>query len=169
MLLRPQAIALPSLRAVARACNVSPAAVYLHFDSQLALIQAVVDAQIASLGAATSAAVEGSATPVAAFAEAYAVWGLEHPGAYQLLFESAERTGIPNHQPGDEGEAIIQAAVELIEPHRPGEAARHTALTLWMALHGIVSLRLHKPDLDWGVDLKDQVAEVTTALLGPRV
>ncbi|MEY2847516.1 MAG: hypothetical protein RI885_181, partial [Actinomycetota bacterium] len=49
LLLSPQPLTPPSLRAVARACAVSPAAVYLHFASQQALLTAVVDAQFDEL------------------------------------------------------------------------------------------------------------------------
>ena len=93
LLVRPQRLSVPSLRAVARACGVSPAAVYLHFDSVEALILAVIEAQYDDLGASLAAAREGMMPGpelLIAAGLGYAEWGLAHPGAYQLLFESAD-------------------------------------------------------------------------------
>ena len=103
LLLDPQAVALPSLRAVARECSVSPAAVYLHFDSAQSLTAAVLDAQHDGFEAAIRARIPEDAplrARIAAIATAYAEWGLAHPGAYQLLFESADRLDLPetDHQ-----------------------------------------------------------------------
>lgn len=164
LLLSPQSVALPSLRAVARACEVSPAAVYLHFESQQALLAAVIESQLADLGATIRTAAEGSADPLVAFGLAYAHWGLQHPGAYQLLFESADRLALDDH-PHDAGDALIAEASELIASLAPGGDPRRKAMSLWAALHGIVSLRLHKPDMQWDTDLETEIGWVLARLL----
>jgi len=167
LLLTPQSIALPSLRAVARACSVSPAAVYLHFDSQHALISAVIQTQLMALARATESAAADDAPPmerVHAFGIAYATWGIEHPGAYQLLFESADRLGAAVHEADW---SLLDSAAELVAeatglgPMR----ASIVAFRLWTTLHGIVSLRLHKVDVPWPTSLDSEVRTVIDALV----
>ncbi|WP_447523297.1 TetR/AcrR family transcriptional regulator [Salinibacterium sp. NYA9b] len=168
MLLTPQSIAPPSLRAVARACSVSPAAVYLHFESQHALIDAVIQAQMQALGHAIGAAVEGTSSPIArayAFGVAYATWGIEHPGAYQLLFESADRHGNSAHE-ADWG-LLESAAILLVDVTGTDlTTANVIAFRLWASLHGIVSLRLHKVEAPWPTSLEGEVRAVIDSLVG---
>lgn len=169
MLTDPQAIAVPSLRAVARACEVSPAAVYLHFDSQVALIQAVIDEQLARMSAAVADrdAVGTPAERLTALGLAYVEWGIANPGAYQLLFESADRLDVAS--PHDESESrwdLIRGAAALIGAAlgTSPERSRRLAFQVWAALHGIASLRIHKPDLDWPTSLSDEVAALVATL-----
>jgi AcrR family transcriptional regulator len=166
LLLVPQSIALPSLRAVARACSVSPAAVYLHFDSQQALIAAVIEAQVKALEQALDAGVASSTTAterIQAFGIAYATWGIEHPGAYQLLFESADRLGDAVHEADwsllDNATVLIAAATRT-----DLSLARVTTFRIWTALHGIVSLRLHKVDTPWPTTLDVEVRTIMDLL-----
>lgn len=165
LLLSPQSVALPSLRAVARACSVSPAAVYLHFESQQALLTAVIESQLLDLGAAIRSAPQHELGPIVAFGLAYAGWGLEHPGAYQLLFESADRLDLPGHEHHDAGDALIAEGSALIAAAVPGADAPRLAMSVWAALHGIVSLRLHKPDMHWHTDLETEIAWTVARLL----
>ncbi len=163
LLLSPQSIALPSLRAVARACSVSPAAVYLHFDSQHALVAAVVDTQVAELRDVIRRALhdaEPEAQPFA-FALAYVTWGIEHPGAYQLLFESADQLQI-DHDEHDEGWNLILDAGVIISTLTGASAddAQTLALRLWAGIHGLVSLRLHKPGIAWPTSVREEITQI---------
>ncbi len=172
LLLSPQALAAPSLRAVARACDVSPAAVYLHFDSQQALIGAVVDEQFAALSRFIRSAVDDGADDddrLRMFALAYAEWGTTHPGGYQLLFETADRLGVPEHdvpeqdvpeQDDEERWDLLREAADLLVALGAAQdegAAHARALDLWTDLHGIVSLRIHKRDVVWPTSRDDDV------------
>jgi hypothetical protein len=47
-----------------------------------------------------------------------------------------------------------------IDPAAPFTAA----LLLWSAWHGLVSLRLHKTDWDWGLSAEEANARIITAL-----
>jgi AcrR family transcriptional regulator len=169
MLLAPQGLAAPSLRAIARTCGVSPSAVYLHFDSQADLIGAVVAAQYAELAAALAKADKPRSAPrtrLHSLARAYVTWGIEHAGAYQLLFESADV--LPAVVPGSTVGSELMAHVEsLVRDHgvsRSEEAVRRTQ-RLWFSLHGLVSLHIHKPHADWsGSAQADAVALVDAAL-----
>lgn len=174
LLLQPQPVALPSLRAVARACSVSPAAVYLHFSSSQALIQAVIAAQVDSLGHQMRTAVAVETDPAErlyAFARAYAEWGLSHPGAYQLLFETADRlpeASADHHQDDEDNWDLMHEAVDLIARATGSSGvAEQRAFRLWTGLHGIVSLRIHKRDASWPQDVAQDVRSAVEALLTP--
>ena len=91
----------------------------------------------------------------------YVDWGLANPGAYQLLFESADRLGNPVG-PSEPGWIVIEAAVgSLRAAHGIGEAdATTTALRAWAALHGIVSLRIHKGNELWPTSAREDAEPV---------
>lgn len=168
MLLEPQGLAAPSLRAIARACGVSPSAVYLHFGSQADLIGAVVAAQYAELAGALAEADRPRREPRArlhALARAYVAWGIEHAGAYQLLFESADV--LPEAVPGSTiGSDLMDHVESLVRDHgvSRADAVRRTQ-RLWFSLHGLVSLHIHKPHAAWaGSTSADAVALVDAAL-----
>lgn len=164
LLVRPQVINSPSLRAVARASGVAPSAVYLHFGSADDLLRAVVDDQFDSLRSAIRAAEnEGS---LAAQAVAYVAWGLGNPGGYQLIFESADQLGLGAPAEPVAGWDLIEALERAIARERRQEISSDVlALRLWVGLHGIVSLRLHKPDLDWPTSAEDEARQVVQAVI----
>ncbi|GAA2486418.1 TetR/AcrR family transcriptional regulator [Winogradskya humida] len=157
MLTEHHALAVPSLRAVARACGVTAPAIYSHFDSVDALIAAVLEGGFTALEGAMQAA-DG----LRAAAHAYVQWGLSNPGLYQLLFESADRLGIA---PATEtltrtGVAAVQAQLGVT----PSQAARlHERV--WVSLHGIVSLRIHKAHYAWTTPVSQDVDDLMNLFL----
>ena len=169
-----------SLREVARLAGVSPSAVYLHFASVQELIAAVVHLQSRKLVAAvlgpdaaeadeTRRAADGptaaASVSLADIAVRYVDWGLANPGAYQLLFESADRLGNPVG-PSEPGWVVIDAAVgALTRAHGIGEAdATTAAMRAWAALHGIVSLRIHKGDALWPTSAREDALAVAASI-----
>jgi len=169
LLLAPQGLAAPSLRAIARECGVSPSAVYLHFDSQEALIAAVVDAQYVELATALAAVDRPRAAPLVrlhALARAYATWGIEHPGAYQLLFESAD--SLPSAGQGSAvGSGLMVQVAELVRAcgvTRTDDSVRRSQ-RMWVALHGLVSLRIHKPQASWAASAQADAVALVDSLL----
>ncbi|WP_093786655.1 TetR/AcrR family transcriptional regulator [Actinacidiphila guanduensis] len=150
MLARPQPVAVPSLRSIARACQVAPSAVYWHFPSEADLRSAVLDAEYASMVRAVEEALDGAAAdedPLVAAGDAYIDWALAHPGAYQLLFESGDELPATRAPHGPRLQTRIVALARRVDP----DAAFPAALLLWSGWHGIVSLRLHKGEWDWGM------------------
>lgn len=150
LLLEPQALPAPSLRAIARASAVAPSAVYLQFPSQEALMQAVAEELFSRLRQALDAADTPNAEPAARvqeLAKAYLTWAQDYPGAYQLLFERPDPPTAPGTGPGldllDRLAALLRA--QGLTP--PADQAR--ALQLWCVLHGVASLRIHKPTAPW--------------------
>ncbi len=153
-----------SLRAVAKAVGVSPTAVYGHFDSAAGLVVAVLVDQSDALRGALRIreAPIHDAAQLAEVGQRYVRWGLANPGGYQLLFESADRLG-DHGGPGSPGWDIIAAR----GGGRPVPAPAALAFRAWSSLHGLVSLRLHKPMLPWPTGIEQEVAAISAALL-PR-
>lgn len=171
LLVRPQQVAAPSLRAIAREVGVSPSGVYLHFASQDDLLAAVIETQYDALRDALLATDRPDADPLArlvAMARSYVTWGIEHPGAYQLLFESAD--ALPGGSPAvDTGDALMDGVTALVRAHAPlrPAQARRVAMRVWIALHGLVSLRIHKPHASWETSaVKDAEALLRANLTG---
>ena len=164
MLAEPQTIKVPSLRSIARACDVAPSAVYWHFPSEAELRSAVLDAEYADMVDTIQQAIEGlpvGADTLVVAAQAYVRWGLAHPGAYQLLFESSDRLPETRAEAGPELQAKIIELSAIADPDIPFALA----LLVWSVQHGIVSLRLHKTDWDWELSADQAVERVILALI----
>lgn len=134
-----------TVRAVASAANASTTAVYSLFGGKDGLIRAVRDRAVAGLFQDVSA-VPASEDPLAdlyALAAAYRSWGREHSHLYTVLFGGAQSFdpsgAVGTHDPigpliaaidrGVAG-AVLAGEVPLI------------ALSLWITLHGLVTLEL---------------------------
>ena len=169
LLVAPQGLSAPSLRAIARACGVSPSAVYLHFDSQASLISAVVEAQYTELARAIAVADRPRAAPLTrlqTLAHAYVTWGIDHPGAYQLLFESAD--ALPAvYQGSTVASGLMEQVAALVRASGVSQAdeAAQRAQRLWVALHGLVSLRIHKPHASWTAPARADTVALVSALM----
>lgn len=164
MLAQPQPVAVPSLRSIARACGVAPSAVYWHFPSEADLRSAVLDAEYASLITSVETALdtaEDHADLLVVAGNAYIAWALAHPGAYQLLFESGDELPATRAEHGPRLQQRIVELARRVDPDAPFAAA----LLLWSAWHGIVSLRLHKNEWDWGMTPQQANHHLVTALV----
>ncbi len=134
-----------TVRAVAAAAETSTTAVYSLFGGKDGLIGAVRDEAVTSLFKAVTA-VPTSEDPLAdiyALAVAYRRWGREHNNLYSVLFG-----GVQSFKPS--------GAVGTSDPIRPLTAAidravtesvldgpaTSIALSLWVTLHGLVTLEL---------------------------
>ena len=170
LLERPQVINTPSLRQIALGVGIAPSAVYTQFQSGEQLLQAVIDAQYASLGEQIGQGVSESGLALAnleLIAATYVTWGIEHPGIYQLLFESADQLpeGLAAIGPGRE---LLAEIAPLIAEHSgcSPETAHQTTMRLWAALHGITSLRIHKKHAAWSTTVSEEAVATVKAFLG---
>lgn len=161
----------PSLRAVARECGVSATAVYRHFSSQGDLIRSVLLARFADFESTILYADDPPAAPedrVRKIAHAYLAWGVENPGIYGLLFESADQIG-DDHIMGDASGVLMARLVEMMTTSLPaGASPEDAAERFWTYLHGLVSLRIHKPDHRWLHDGHDEVESLVVLFFAPR-
>lgn len=157
------ALAIPSLRAVARACDVSATAVYRHFASQSDLNRAVLLAVDSSFVEAMTRADDHARPPrerLRLLAYAYLEWGLADPGLYQLRFESADQLGA-DHVHTDGADVLLAQISELIRAS--GTTSPVTAIDLWSGMHGLTSLRVHKPGHRWHDDGPAQIDRLLAA------
>lgn len=170
LLLTPRDVKLPTMREIAAAAGVAPGAAYRHFDSQDDLFFAVITHLFADLESHLFAAAsesKGFRETARAIAHAYVAWGMDNPGGYQLIFEVTDDEELlkAGKRPGL---SMLEQIEKMISPRlrlpKKG-AARVTAL--WVALHGLVSLRIHKTGMPWQTTIEQDVDTLLKALLRP--
>ena len=146
-----------SLRAVAREVGIAPTSFYLHFRDKEELLWAVSEARFRELGQhmdVMAAQASGPVEELRARAMAYCRYGLDHPNHYRVLFgsEPTEKARRPlSELPG--GRVFEGLRDSVAQALSSGEAA-HTdpllsTILLWAALHGLVTLRVNKPQFPW--------------------
>ncbi|MCU0311000.1 MAG: TetR/AcrR family transcriptional regulator [Acidimicrobiales bacterium] len=135
----------PSLRAVARRADVSPAAAYHHFAGKDDLLTEVAHQGFVAL-AATQADVAGAdADRLEAITAAYVRFGWAHPTHYRLMF------AMPPHQRTGTTAAALQevalgtfatlaASIAEANPTLNAEEAARRALMTWSLAHGVVQM-----------------------------
>ena len=148
------------MRDVAVAAGVTPPSVYRHFADKQALVRTVITELFAEfsgvLSAAAAAAGDEPLPRLAAMGGAYVRWGLQQPGHYRALF-SATNAGPAGMGLDSETEhpgaasflALVEAVAACLPMARRAATALPLATELWASLHGIVDLRITKPELPW--------------------
>ena len=166
-----------SLRAVARQAGVAPQSVYLHFADRRELMTAVYVARFGELSAelAAAAAAAGTGSPrarLAAICHAYCAYGVRHPRRYRVLFGTAGASGWePQAMPGMATWDLFRTAVrDCLDPAVDDASVARTAVCIWAALHGLLTLRRDRPSFPWP-DLNTLTDTLLTAHLpapGPQ-
>lgn len=169
MLEEPQILAAPSLRKIALATGIAPSAVYTRFASGDELLQAVIDRQNQELREQIRKAAASGSNPIEQLESVvvrYVEWGISHPGAYQLLFESADKMpdGVVARGPGV---LLLEELAELVSQvsNATEEQSKRITLRIWAALHGIASLRIHKKWAPWTSTYQDEAIATIHAFL----
>ncbi len=160
-----------SLRSVARAVGVAATSIYRHFRDLDQLILAAKEGFLADFGAALDTAADAAGPDpqarVRARAQAYYEYGLRNPGRYRVMFSSQTVSGLP---PGVEyiGRAVFERVRDdmAVAIGEAGPAADLTAVHLWTALHGTITLRLARRNFPWP-DLDDQLDDLIDRLVQP--
>jgi AcrR family transcriptional regulator len=155
-----------SMRAIAAAAGVSPAALYLYFPDKLVLMAAVVDALfeglLAAFGRAVAAAPAGEPfSRLAALMEAYVAWGLAHPEEYRLMFMTPV-VGVAGHRPcapdgrpvspngaATFGALMAEVSALIAAGHVRREDPASLAEQIWASGHGLVALLTTFPEFEW--------------------
>lgn len=163
MLLETGSVQAVSVRAVADAVGVTPPSIYRHFADKAELIFEVCARHFAALEAYLVEACEGIDDPVerlVALGRAYIEFGLANPEPYRIMFmtrpdvapELYQGRAMESSAALDHLVACVQACIdagrlrpELTDPYR-------VALGLWARVHGLTSLRVSKPEMDWPDD-----------------
>jgi len=167
-----------SLRSVAKEAKIAAPSVYIHFSDRPALLLAVLEKlfseQIALRAAAEEAVTGGSAWErLLTRSIASVEFGLKRPGHFKVLFEGRVVPRLDDPRVADFGRPLLARSIELISQIAPAPGAsrvsddpQRLALLLWSGLHGIVSLRVNKPTLEWpaAIELAEQI---TRAIIQP--
>jgi AcrR family transcriptional regulator len=149
-----------SIRAVATAAGVTAPSIYRHFPDKRSLLQAVVEERFRDFDRALDQAAAATADPFDALnrrCRAYLRFAREHPGHYRVLFSATALgpKGVGTYGKGPHpGAASFFALVDAVQRCldagvRTDREAAFLAVQLWTTLHGIVDLRISKPEMPW--------------------
>jgi AcrR family transcriptional regulator len=170
-----------SLRAVAKEAKIAAPSVYIHFADRNVLLLAVLEKlfreQVTIRTAAEEEAARAGGGPwqrLLARSIAAVEFGLKHPGHYKVLFEGRVVLRLNDPRIADFGRPLLVRSIELIREIKPmsvkarvSQDPQRLALLLWSGLHGVISLRINKPTLDWppATELAEQI---TRAIIQPK-
>jgi AcrR family transcriptional regulator len=146
-----------SLRAVAREVGIATTSIYPHFKNIEELAHAVVARAFDELDAARDAASATISDPgerLLARSQAYCRFALSCPGLYQVMFQVTLPDSATLPAPRAPGRRSFETLVESIERVQRSRRAserdpRELATLLWATLHGLVSLRISRPNFPW--------------------
>ena len=163
-----------TMRAVATAAGVTAPSVYRHFPDKQALVRTVITERFDEftnvLTAALSSAGDLPWTRLEAITRAYVRWGVHQQGHYRILFSATNAgpaaLGLESgavHPGVASFRLLIESVAACLSPLGRDQAMR-LSTELWASLHGIVDLRITKPEFPWP---EDEVM-VSTALVAVR-
>jgi AcrR family transcriptional regulator len=137
------------LRALARELGVSATALYRHFASKEALLDALANEGIRQLGKSQRAAAEAAGGGHAAFQAtgvAYVEWAVANPALFALTFACKARPDLAEADAdGADNEAFrqLQTGISSVLPGlAPGSDRASAALHAWSLVHGLANLIL---------------------------
>ena len=146
-----------SIRAVAQAGGVTAPSIYRHFPDKTHLLFEVCARQFELLDEVLEAAVSGIDDPLEAMAargRAYVRFGVEHPEHYRIMFMGSTQA-TPAQRQDIAGTASFANLIRGIERLRdadllpPDIDTYTTALHVWANIHGLTSLLVTKPGIEW--------------------
>lgn len=168
-----------SLRSVAKAAGIAAPSVYIHFADRNALLLAVLEKlfaeqmEIRDAAEAEVAKAGGDAWDrLLARSLASVRFGIENPGHYKVMFEGRAVPRLDDPRLASFGRPLLLRSMELIrdipaEPRRVSDDPERLSLLLWSGLHGVVSLNINKPTLDWPPAL-DMAGQIVRAIVRPK-
>jgi AcrR family transcriptional regulator len=149
-----------SIRAVATAAGVTAPSIYRHFPDKCSLLQAVVEERFREFERILEQAEAGATDPFDALrrrCRAYLRFAKEHPGHYRVLFSATAlgpkgvgTYGKGAHPGAGSFFALVDAVQRCLDAgSRSDRESFFLAVQLWTSLHGMVDLRISKPELPW--------------------
>ena len=162
-----------SLRGVAREAGVAAPSVYLHFPSKEALLRTVIDVHFSALKEAIELSAKSDDDAPSRFLAgclAYCRYAVDHPGSYNILFNTPRQDLKDTGFAGSPGAAAFQTLVDSVTScieagvARPGDPFR-MATDIWSALHGVVDLRWGTSGFPWP-PLEEQVRGILESFTG---
>ena len=151
-----------TLRAVARRAGVTPASVYAHFDGVGVLLTSVITQAFDALTQELQRASTVGRTADERFVmvcDAYVTFARDHPGHYRVMFsrsgmERSEQTSARRELDDLGGADALGVLVSVCEAlSENGSDPFAEAITVWVALHGYVTLSSAVPAFPWPTSL----------------
>jgi AcrR family transcriptional regulator len=162
-----------SLSSVARSVGIAATSVYLHFPDIEELKHELVDRGYAEMNSRRAEATAGITDPgafVLARWRNYAHFAIDNPGVYRLMFGSELPPSKAFDRPDSPGrQAFMDSVQSIARAQRAGRVTaaddpfRLTSL-VWAAVHGLVALRMDRPNFPWA-DLDAMVDDALRRLL----
>jgi AcrR family transcriptional regulator len=160
-----------SIRAVADAVGVTPPSIYRHFADKATLIFDVCARHFDALEDHIVAAAAGVDDPIeelATLGRSYIEFGVANPEPYRIMFMTRPDVA-PQHFDGealtaascfDLLVACVQACIDAGRFRPELTDALALSLGFWARVHGLTSLLVAKPMMDWpGGDFVDEYVE----------
>ena len=154
-----------TLRGVARRVGIAAQSIYPHFPGPDEIVQAITVATFGELGRSIAQAKVGIDSPrdrLLAGCRAYIAFGVENPNLYGLLFrrnrllrgqearpESATEPDTRDAEAGPFAYLIDGVRQCMADGSSTATSELRTAVELWAAMHGLVSLRGNDYQFPW--------------------
>jgi AcrR family transcriptional regulator len=139
-----------SMRRIAEAISYSPASLYLHFEGRADIARALREEGHTQLleAFAPHASIADPVARLRSMGRAYVEYGLAAPQTYRMMFGEPMPVSGANERAAPALAPIVDAFIELRAAGRlPREhAPLASAEAFWAMLHGMVALRLARPD-----------------------
>lgn len=154
-----------SMRRLAGRCGYTAPTIYHHFGDKASLLDAVIEERFSRL-LTRLRRVRNLDDPVEvlrAQAESFVRFSLQNPTHYRLL-TAPRPVGHPPPQSVEEAISALGEPLVLLEKEGRlhGCTAEEAGQQLWVLFHGIISLRISRPDLSW---TKSQVSLAIDTML----
>jgi len=151
-----------TIRKIADEVGVSSTALYMHFRDKDQILKEICRTAMATMLANNTEISRRPIDPVGRvrmMLQAYMDFGLENPNAYRLVFCETVSESAPDRSEliGDLGDQTYECFKGVVAEMaadgrlRYGDTEAATQM-LWTACHGLVALKISRPEFDWRPD-----------------
>ncbi|MEN8183182.1 MAG: TetR/AcrR family transcriptional regulator [Myxococcota bacterium] len=145
-----------SMRRLAERCGYTAPTIYHHFGDKPGLLHTLLEERFSDLRERVRAvgSCDDAAETMRALAHAFVDFGMRNPTFYRLLMTPRpEAEGPP--RAAEEARAVLEEPIYDLDRAGRLYAAdvETTKQTVWVLLHGLIHLRLSRPDHPWSDDL----------------
>lgn len=141
-----------SMRRLAERCGYTAPSIYHHFGDKAGLIDALIGERFARMvDRVREVTCDSDALVVLRGQfEAFVTFGLEHPTHYRLLTQP-RNDGSPPPPAAEEARALIEVTLSRLaaENRLLLDDIEEAVQCIWVMLHGLISLRISRPDYEW--------------------
>lgn len=147
-----------TLSEIARRVGIAVPSIYLHFPNVQEICRQVVTrawhAHLLAVGDGRDRTAD-MAVQIEQYARDYVGFARRSPGLYRVLFSRDRASALPEvqQQAGESFSELVLAMATVLGLDPSSEAARTTAIGLWIQLHGIAELPRTHPRFPWPEDV----------------